>query len=75
VTVAGFFRAKTLYSGLHLNEETAGKDARAPSINYADYYYLQAYENRRNRDMSAEGAKFNSLGHRPRYAANIICKP
>jgi len=31
---------------LHLNEKTAGKDARAPSGNCADYSYLQAYENR-----------------------------
>jgi len=29
---------------LHLNEKTAGKDARAPSINCADYSYLRAYE-------------------------------
>jgi len=36
------------YSGLHLNENQAGKDARAPSMGYADYSYLRAYENRCN---------------------------
>jgi len=42
------------YSGLHLNEETAGKDARAPSSNCADYSYLRAYEIRCNVQASDE---------------------
>jgi len=42
----GFGPLFLLYSGLHLNEKTAGKDARAPSRGYADYSYLRADENR-----------------------------
>jgi len=38
------------YSGLHLNEKTAGKDARAPSSIYFDYSSLLASENRCNTD-------------------------
>jgi len=35
---------ESAYSEFCLNEETAGKDARAPSINYADYSSLHASE-------------------------------